>query len=95
MDEKAYQKLVKLFEEFFGFTGGEILHQTLITLDATDPDLLDTRQKIKLVDNILEDVFSQMVSPTKINFLRSRLYSILDINLTDEEYSQRFLHAGR
>ena len=76
---KPGDKLLELMKLYFGSLGPTLLEKSLKQLNIDSIDSATEKQKTDLVNLLLDDCFSSIMSYQKLKFIMSELISALNI----------------
>ncbi|MBN2567580.1 hypothetical protein JXB02_05865 [Candidatus Woesearchaeota archaeon] len=80
------RELKEYLEDYFGERAIFLLSGELKDLGFSDVMSLDSEERKELADALVEDLFSQMVSPSHLRQVQHRLCKILNIEREEDPY---------
>lgn len=76
---EIYNKLLGLMEKYFGDLGETLLKKNLDALSITDIDTTVEAERTALIDELISECFSTIMSLAKMKMVKSKLISILSL----------------
>ncbi len=73
-------KLLEIFSQYFNGAAVLYLRREMDMRNLDSFDYLSDEQKISFIEDILENLFSGRVSPSKVRILRSELLQVLELS---------------
>ena len=70
-------ELVSLMQGHFGSEGPTRLQEEMESAGVEDLENMEEQQKLDLIDGIIENSFTGVMSPTKMRMINAQLYGIL------------------
>jgi hypothetical protein len=83
------KEVVSFMEKYFGPVAKPLLHRTMEGLGYKSITRLSENDRFRLCETMIHDLFASIMSTPKLRIIRSKLFSLLDIDqsrLQEEQY---------